>query len=384
LVAADGTVKLTDFGVAKVIVLPPLGLAPDGWGTAGFLAPEFFTGKPLTRRSDLYALGGVLYAALAGRPPFAGGTTAEFMHKHCYALPDPPNRVVPKLPGELDDLICSLLSKDPTRRPATAAAVLESLDHARAKLERRGVAVPWPAAEGLDGTGLEAALADNPPESAAHPATPRPLFARPWVVGPLFALTVVGMAVGFLRPGPDPEALFRAAEPLVASDDPADWDRAWDEYLTPLSDRFPDQYKAEVAAAKDRILDRKELRRAVAAGAKVKYASEAERWYHRGLAEARAGDAAAARRTWEAVGPAFGGVPSESRWVRLSADALEDLAKARSVSGSGAARPPLAEAIRAAAALAATDPPASAAAFAALESLYRDDPAALETIRQGR
>ncbi|MCZ2340701.1 MAG: serine/threonine protein kinase, partial [Bacteroidales bacterium] len=61
LLAVDGTVKLTDFGVDKLLSPPPLSLSADAWGTIGFLAPEYFTGKPYTKRSDLYALGGVLY-----------------------------------------------------------------------------------------------------------------------------------------------------------------------------------------------------------------------------------------------------------------------------------------------------------------------------------
>ena len=97
LLAADGTVKLADFGVAKVLAPPPGGPAADPWGTAGFLAPEHFTGKPYTKKSDLYALGGVLYAVVAGRPPFAGSTPAEFMHKHCYTLPDRPAQFVPEV-----------------------------------------------------------------------------------------------------------------------------------------------------------------------------------------------------------------------------------------------------------------------------------------------
>ncbi len=125
LIARDGTVKLADFGVAKVFGESPLTLPPDPLGTAGFLAPEHFTGKPLTRRSDLYALGGVLYTLLTGRPPFTAATTAEFLHKHCYTLPDRPAHFVRDLPPDLDDLVCGLLAKDPARRPASPAAVLE-------------------------------------------------------------------------------------------------------------------------------------------------------------------------------------------------------------------------------------------------------------------
>ena len=65
ILADDGTLKVTDFGVAKAFSIPPLALPAEPLGTACYLAPEHFTGKPLTRRSDLYALGGVpLHARL--------------------------------------------------------------------------------------------------------------------------------------------------------------------------------------------------------------------------------------------------------------------------------------------------------------------------------
>ena len=374
LFAADGTVKLTDFGVAKVVNLPPLGLDPDPWGTAGFLAPEHFTGKPLTRRSDLYALGGVLWALLAGRPPFAAASAAEFLHKHCYSLPDRPANVAPKLPPELDDLICSLLSKDPGRRPASAAAVLDQLTQARGKLERKGVAVAWPPEPG-DGTGLEAALAADG-GTLSGPATdppPRPLMARPWVVGPLFLLVVAALGYGVFRPRPTADELYAAAVPLLASENPADWDRAEDEYLDPLSRRFPDRYADEVKAARARTADRKELTRAVAQGGRVKYASEAERGYQIGLRLAQAGDVGGARRTWELVAGGFAGSPADARWVALANAGLAELNQHHEQP-----RPGLAAAVGRAKAAGDT------ATLDALAHLYRDDPAAAEAIRAAR
>ena len=378
-IAIDGTVKLTDFGVAKVFNLPPLSLEPNPWGTAGFLAPEHFTGKPLTRRSDLYSFGGVLYALLAGRPPFSATSAAEFLHKHCYTLPDHPVNFAPKMPPDLDDLICGLLNKDPARRPPSAAAVLEGLDQIRAKLERKGVMVSWPSADSLDGTGLEAALAEHPPTGEREDlAPPRPLMSRPWVVGPLFALVIAAMLAGVFWPSPKPEDLYAAAQPLLASENPDDWDRAWDEYLEPLSRKYPDQYAAEVRAAREKMLDYKELRRAMQAGSRVKYGSEAERWYQLGLRQVQAGDPAAARRTWESLVRGFAGVPTESRWVGLATEGLEELAKKPNIgSPTPPSRATLTEALKR-----IRERPLGErdAAVAALTELYRDDASALESI----
>jgi hypothetical protein len=384
LVARDGTVKLADFGVAKVFNRSPLGLPPDPMGTAGFLAPEHFNGKPLTRRSDLYALGGVLYALVCGRPPFTAATTAEFLHKHCYTLPDRPAQFVRDLPAELDDLICSLLAKDPNRRPATPAAVLELLDQVRGKAERKGKKVVWPPDPG-DASGPMPALTARDERDADDDAEPadRPLMSRPLVVVPLFLLVLGAILALVFWPRPSADDLYRQAEPLLASEDPADWERAWDQYLEPLAERYPDRYVAEVEAARTKVGDRRDLRRAVRQGRMAHYRSGAEQLYHRGRALARSGDRAGAERTWRNLITAFGGVPSEDRWVTLAQSGLAELADTSAPAPPG--RADLDQAIERASQLKAGGKAAEATAVLdALEYLYRDDSAALELIRKAR
>src|SRR5262249_17431271 len=134
------------------------------------------------------------------------------------------------------------------------------------------------------------------------------------------------------------------------------------------------------------VRDRKELKRALAEGAKLDPRSDAERAYLRGLRLAQAGDPNAARRLWQAVVAAFGQEPSEARWVELSRAGLEALKRPEHV----AARfPPNGPAFAAAPArakpLASAGKTADAAAiFRALEEIARDDASALEAIRVAR
>ena len=322
LITSDGVVKVTDFGVAKVFALSPLTLAPDAYGTAGFLAPEYFTGRPLTRKSDLYALGGLLYLLLTGRPPYTAATTAEFLHKHCYVLPDRPMQFVPKLLPEFDELVCTLLSKDPGRRPASAVAVLEELDQIRGKAERKGEKVTWPPDPG---TETMPALGDvYPAASGDEWERPAPLLSRPSVVLPLFvAFAAIVMLIWFW-PRPSAAELISAARPLVTSNDPDDWDAAEDKYLAPLASRHPDQFADEVRAARTRIRDMRKLKKAVADGKKFTFESEPERRYARGVAFAQVGDFGAAKVEWVAV---LDGGANDARWIALAATALAELEK---------------------------------------------------------
>jgi hypothetical protein len=213
----------------------------------------------------------------------------------------------------------------------------------------------------------------------------RPLMSRPLVVVPLFLLVVGAILALVFWPRPGADELYRKAEPLLASEDPADWERAWDEYLEPLSERYPDQYTAEVEAARSKIDSRRGLRLALEQGrqAQGRYKSEGERLYQRGVRLAQAGDWAGAKRTWEQVARAFAGVEAEAAWVTRSQAALEALAQRPAPATTPAAS--LTAAVDHARKLKAEGQVAEAnAVLDALADLYRDDPAALDVIQKAR
>ena len=382
MLTAGGTVKLLAFGVAKVVLPPPPSAAPV-IGSAAYLPPETATGKPPTRRSDFYSLGGVLYTLITGRPPFVAASVVELIHKQCYALPERPGMLVPDLPQEVDEFVCGLLDKNPSRRPGTAAAVLEELERIRGKLERKGESLAWPAKLQPDTAEMPALPATLTGADSPEPESPpRPLMKRPLVVVPLFLLVMGVLVAAFAWPRPTAAELHAAAMPLLATDDPADWERAWEQYLLPLSQKYPGKFDDDIAKARQKVNDRRELRRVLADGAKIDPRTDAERFYLRGLRLAHAGDADAAKAVWRAVAAGFGGVASEKRWVDLSNAGLAALEKPTNNPG----RIPIDRgSFEAALARAKELPPIDAeSAFRALDELYRDDAAARAAIWAAR
>jgi hypothetical protein len=379
MLTADGTLKILAFGLAKVIPAAP----PDSGaaiGSAAFIPPEIANGKPLTRRSDFYSLGGVLYTLVTGRPPFAAASLVELMHKQCYTLPERPAMLVPDLPTELDEFICVLLDKNPARRPTTAAAVLEELERIRGKLERKGESLDWPAKitpDTAETAALPASLGGTGEEYEEY--EPRPLMRRPGVVIPLFLLVVAAIVLLFAWPSKSADELYAAAKPLLASENPDDWETAVEKYLDPLSDKYPDRYADEIAAVRTKVRDRHELKRSLTDGAKVDPKSDAERAYLRALRLCQAGEPDAARKLWQSLIVVFESVPSEARWVELSRAGLVALDRPEN---HGNRAPPDRTALDAAITHAKSlDAARKGAAFRALEELCRDDPGALELIR---
>jgi serine/threonine protein kinase len=130
LLAADGTPKITDFGLAKSLSTDSGLTRTDSiLGSPGYMAPEQAEGKtkqvgPL---ADVYALGAILYELLTGRPPFRGATVLETLEQVKTTEPVPPSRLVPGLPRDVETIALKCLQKEPAKRYDSASALAEDL-----------------------------------------------------------------------------------------------------------------------------------------------------------------------------------------------------------------------------------------------------------------
>jgi WD40 repeat protein len=129
LIAADGALKITDFGLAKK--LDEDGQTHTGaiMGTPSYMPPEQARGeKDLGPTVDVYALGAILYACLTGRPPFLGAVLLETLRQVQEDDPVAVRQLNPSVPRDLETICLKCLRKEPGRRYATARALADDLD----------------------------------------------------------------------------------------------------------------------------------------------------------------------------------------------------------------------------------------------------------------
>jgi serine/threonine-protein kinase len=130
LLTADGTPKVGDFGLAKLLDTESGQTAPDAvLGTPCYMAPEQAAGRvhEVGPAADVYALGAILYEALTGRPPFRGATKMETLDQVRTATPEPPVKLRREVPPDLEAICLKCLEKRPAQRYASAAALGQDL-----------------------------------------------------------------------------------------------------------------------------------------------------------------------------------------------------------------------------------------------------------------
>jgi len=116
MLTTENRIKIADFGIARLFGGTQLTTAGGVLGTADYMSPEQADGRSVTEKCDQYSLGGVMYALLAGRPPFRAKTMPEMLQLQRFADPEPVRRYATETPDQLDRLISQLLAKEPRER----------------------------------------------------------------------------------------------------------------------------------------------------------------------------------------------------------------------------------------------------------------------------
>src|SRR5262249_34749329 len=170
LVAPDGRVKMTDFGIAKAAYGGTADPTTTGrvLGSVPYLAPEQVEGKPLDVRADVYAAGAVMYELLTGRTPFVAETDLAAAMLPVTPDPIPPRGVRSGIPRGMDAAVMRALARDPDHRFATATEMAVALSR------------------------YEAGAAEVDQSSADQPSRG---FFRSWMVVPLLALLTAAVVI---------------------------------------------------------------------------------------------------------------------------------------------------------------------------------------------
>ena len=196
--AKDGTLKVTDFGLAKQL-LSDSKLTSDGqfFGTPNYISPEQAGGGRADARSDIYSLGATMYEMVSGKPPFVGDSPLTVVMQHLRDPVPPVRQSNPAVPVPVATLIHKMLSKSPSARPQDYDDLIRHLDRTAATIS----------------TPIEVLIAPAPRRDVPDPSARRP-------AGRIAAYCVLGVsaiaAVGILmKPGdvaqPDPRRAASAA-----------------------------------------------------------------------------------------------------------------------------------------------------------------------------
>ncbi len=186
LLASRGRVKVADFGLARAVTEVTAATTGSLLGTVAYLAPELVAHGTSDARTDVYAVGILLYEMLTGRQPYSGDSAIHIAYQHVHARVPAPSDLVAWLPAEIDDLVASLTAREVEERPENATHALTLLRTALATLddatlERRADVAPavvadaeTPEADDAEGEQPDGPTEVDPDATQALPVQPPP------------------------------------------------------------------------------------------------------------------------------------------------------------------------------------------------------------------
>ncbi|MEM6470200.1 MAG: protein kinase [Planctomycetota bacterium] len=213
--------KLTDFGLARAV--DDVGLTKTGVvaGTPEYMSPEQASGKPISFRSDLFSLGGVIYTMCTGRAPFQAESCYAILRKIVDENPEPIRTIKPEIPEWLEQLVSRLMAKKVEDRPQSAASVAMELRKCLSHLQ--DPTHPLPASllpsENLRGWGKSMAVVT-------------------------FVLIVVAVCFSFSRSRPEAPELVEMPDVASSLEEGSEWDDGIQESLLRLDEELQSIHEA--------------------------------------------------------------------------------------------------------------------------------------------
>jgi tetratricopeptide (TPR) repeat protein/tRNA A-37 threonylcarbamoyl transferase component Bud32 len=209
MITPEGVVKVLDFGIARMTLdpspvsvrAPTEALTATGsvLGTPGYMSPEQATGRPIDARTDVFALGAIVYEMVSGRRAFSGGSLVEVLAATTRDEPAAPSTLNPLVSAELEDLLAQALRKDVAQRLPSAALFAQRLDALA-----RGIQAHEQAPTAVLGTP-SAVLTTGAPVAHTRGDVARPAVRRASTIA-VAVVVVAALAVGgrywLRRPAP--------------------------------------------------------------------------------------------------------------------------------------------------------------------------------------
>jgi eukaryotic-like serine/threonine-protein kinase len=192
MLTADDTVKVTDFGTAKILQFGTVQQTAHVMGTPSYMSPEQVKGRAVDGRSDIFSLGVMLYEMVTGEKPFPGQNITTVIYKIVNEEPVPPRQIDPSIHAGISAVVMKALAKEPDARYQSCREMLEDLHNYRSLV----------AAENpnktmvLDGQGM--------PASTATVALGAGSVARPRGEDPVAAATARSLTARVSNPGQTP------------------------------------------------------------------------------------------------------------------------------------------------------------------------------------